>query len=66
MRIRNLFDLESGMEKFGSGMEKEGSGIRDKHPGYATLLISCVAPVPTQARNFSLTGSGTCKVTGAC
>jgi hypothetical protein len=27
MRIRNLFDLESGMEKFGSGMEKLGSGI---------------------------------------
>jgi predicted proteasome-type protease len=22
MRIRNLFDLESGMEKFGSGMRK--------------------------------------------
>jgi hypothetical protein len=29
--IRNLFDPESGMKKF-------GSGIRDKHPGSATLV----------------------------
>ncbi len=32
MRIRNLFDLGSGMEKF-------GSGIRDNHPRSATLVI---------------------------
>jgi hypothetical protein len=51
--IRNLFDLGSGMEKF-------GSGIRDKHPGSETLQNGksdldrhqhdphhCISPMPT-------------------
>jgi hypothetical protein len=44
MRIRDIFDprsgiekFESGMEKIESGMEKFESGIRYKHPGSATL-----------------------------
>jgi hypothetical protein len=37
IRIRNIFDPESGIRDVGSGMEKFGSGIRDKHPGSATL-----------------------------
>ncbi len=36
--IRNLFDLGSGMEKF-------GSGIQEKHPGSATLILGCLNPV---------------------
>jgi hypothetical protein len=31
--IQNLFDLGSGMEKF-------GSGIWDKHPGSATQIVT--------------------------
>jgi hypothetical protein len=43
MRIRNLFDP-------GSGMEKCGTGIRDKHPGSATeiflmKIFDCYTPL---------------------
>jgi hypothetical protein len=46
MRIRDIFDprsgiekFESGMEKIESGMEKFESGIWYKHYGSATLLL---------------------------
>jgi hypothetical protein len=51
MRIRNLFDPGSGMEKF-------GPGIRDKHPGSATLVF--------RAKTFQNYESFSLSVTGSC
>jgi hypothetical protein len=47
IRIQNLVDPASGMEKF-------GFGFRDKHPGFATLYVGTISVIINHLDQFKL------------